>query len=70
MRKVMGGLVFDTDTATKIAERAEETLYRTKNGRCFLHAGGDIVYITMDAAKGWLGSHEIAVGLLGNMYIR
>ena len=50
MKKVIGGVRYDTDTAVEAASwrhgypgdfnRCEETLYRTKAGRYFVHGEG------------------------------
>lgn len=72
MKKVINGLLYDTETAEKVAfysnnrglgdfKSLEETLYRTKNGRWFIHGiGGAMTAYQVEAGNNsWSGSEQI-----------
>jgi hypothetical protein len=71
MKKVIDGLLYDTESATEVAywhngklpgdfHRAEETLYRTPNGRWFLHGkGGAMSDYRRPAGDGFRDGEEI-----------
>lgn len=73
MRKVIDGLLYDTETATPVAHwdngklpgdfhRLEETLHRTPNGRWFLHGeGGAMTRYAESVGDGFTGGEEIRV---------
>ena len=73
MRKVIDGLLFNTETASQVAHwdngklpgdfhRLEETLYRTPNGRWFVHGrGGAMTRYSEPAGNGHSGGQEIRV---------
>ena len=67
MRKIIGGARYDTEGARKLGECDQETLYRTKAGKYFVHdmgcvsaryAGeGQIIPIQEEAARQWCDEH-------------
>ncbi|MBN1532105.1 MAG: hypothetical protein JXA20_05540 [Spirochaetes bacterium] len=72
MKKVFDGLLYDTSTAEEVGawgnglygndfNRCEETLYRTPNGRYFLHGEGGAAskYQRVCGQNSWTGGEEI-----------
>jgi hypothetical protein len=72
MKKVINGLLYDTEKAEAVANYSnnrgygdfkalEETLYRTKNGRWFIHGiGGAMTSYAVEAgSNSWSGSEQI-----------
>lgn len=61
MKKVINGLLYDTDKSELIYEEQDthRQLYRTKKGRWFkVYQNGVITPITEDEAKAYLGEHD------------
>ncbi len=70
MKAIVEGKRYDTDTATEVASfesphyagdfhRVEETLYKTKNGRYFLHGwGGALSKYAISVGGGGTGGSE------------
>lgn len=72
MKKVINGLLYDTEKAEEVAiysnnrvsgdfKMLEETLYRTKNGRWFIHGiGGAMTEYAVEAGNNsWSDSEQI-----------
>jgi len=72
MKKIIGGSKYDTATAKKLGEwtnnqqygsfsYCEETLYRTKAGRYFIHGGGGAMtkYAVSSGNNSWSGGSKI-----------
>jgi hypothetical protein len=71
MRKVIGGVRYDTDTAVEVESwshgypgdfnRCEETLYRTKSGRYFVcgEGGANTRWRTVISQNTWCGGEGI-----------
>ena len=54
MRKHLGAVQCDTDTAKLLASAGGVSLYRTKTGKFFIELGGGMNVITAAAARSWL----------------
>lgn len=62
MRRVIGDLLYDTDTAeiVHMDENSNRILYRTKNGSFFmLYPNGEIIPRDEEHAKSYLGKHDV-----------
>ena len=62
MQRIIGGLLYDTDIATKIHVEKEtmKILYRTANGKFFTaYPNGEIVVKTEESVKDYLGKYNI-----------
>ncbi|MCB1819600.1 MAG: hypothetical protein KDI77_16905 [Gammaproteobacteria bacterium] len=71
MKQVIDGKLFNTETAERVAHddnslpvndfnNWDETLYRTKNGRWFVHGrGGPLTRYAEAVGNGWTGGQEI-----------
>ena len=71
MKQVIDGKRYDTETAERVAyddnslpvndfNNWDETLYRTKNGRWFVHGrGGPLTRYAEPVGNGWTGGQEI-----------
>ena len=54
MRKHLGAVQCDTDTARLLASAGGVSLYRTKTNKFFVEIGGGMNVITAAAARSWL----------------
>ena len=54
MKRHLGAVQCDTDTAKLLASAGGVSLYRTKTGKFFIELGGDMNVITATAARAWL----------------
>lgn len=54
MRRHLGAVQCDTDTAKLLASAGGVSLYRTKSGKFFIELGGGMNVITATAARAWL----------------
>ena len=54
MRRHLGAVQCDTDTAKLLASAGGVSLYMTKSGKFFIELGGGMNVITATAARAWL----------------
>lgn len=54
MRRHLGAVQCDTDTAKLLASAGGISLYMTKSGKFFIELGGGMNVITAEAARSWL----------------
>lgn len=55
MKAIIENKLYDTSTATIIYAGGSDALYRTKNNAYFRNSSGEIIPMTEEEAKEWLG---------------
>ena len=61
MKVIINNLMYDTSTSTALYVNGADVLYKTENGAYFLKKGTEIVPMTEDETKEYLGVNDADV---------
>lgn len=71
MKKIVNGLLYDTDKSEKIMDTDSHSVYQTPNGRLFVTHDvlNEISCVNVDSIKEFIGEHnaDLYLKLFGNV---